>query len=70
MSIETKDLPSAIQAEVARLRKMIAQTKALIPGAAVSWVMYERVIDEAERAVREQDAAAMVRILPKIQAME
>lgn len=63
-------VPEKIQAEVARLRATIAETTALLPNARVSWVFYEAAIAEAERAVRQQDTAAMVRILPELEEME
>lgn len=64
------DISSAIQKEVARLRDTIATTKALLPNSRVSWVFYEMAITEAERAVREQDTVAMIRILPGLKEME
>ena len=64
------DISSEVQKEVARLRETIATTNALLPGAQANWVVYDMAIAAAERAVREQDAPALVRILPVLQEME
>ena len=64
------DISSEVQKEVARLRDTIATTKALIPNSRANFIFYDTVIEEAEKAIREQDAAALVRILPVIQGME
>lgn len=64
-----QDIISTVQAEVARLRDMISTTKALTNGN-VNFIMYEMVIEQAEKAVREGDAVALVRMLPELQKME
>ena len=64
------DLPSEIQKEVARLRDTIATTKALLPNGQGYFGFYELYIDAAEKAVREHDTVAMVRLLPELQEME
>lgn len=64
------DISSEAQKEVARLREMIATTKILLPHGNVNFFFYEVVIEEAERAIREQDAVALCRILPDIRGME
>lgn len=63
-------LPEQIQAEIARLKSTIQTTKELLPGVQVNWASYEKMIAEAGRAVREQDTAAMLRILPELREME
>jgi hypothetical protein len=63
-------LPESVQAEVARLRETMAETKRMLPNARVSWMFYEAAIAEAERAVREQDVVALIRILPELQEMD
>ena len=65
-----KSLPEKIQDEVARLRETIAETKRLLPNGSISWIFYNAAIAEAERAVREQDAVAMIRILQNLKSME
>ncbi|MFU8773574.1 MAG: hypothetical protein ACNA8H_14300 [Anaerolineales bacterium] len=62
-------LPEEVQKEVARLREMIAETKALLPNNQANFIFYEVAIAEAERAIREQDAVALIRILPELQQM-
>jgi hypothetical protein len=64
------EMAKAIQNEVARLRETIAETKRLLPDAETNWFFYDTMIALAERAVREQDAVAMLRILPELQEME
>lgn len=64
------NLPEEIQSHVARLRDTIATTKALLPNNQASFVFYELAIREAERAIREQDTTAMVRLLPQLREME
>ena len=66
----SKDLPSEIQKEVARLRETVAITKALLPNYKANFVFYDLAIAEAERAVREQDTVTMVTILPRLREME
>ena len=68
--MQTESLPQAVQNEVARLRETIAETKRLLPNAKTVWVFYEAAIAKAERAVREQDTVAMLRILPELKEME
>jgi hypothetical protein len=63
------DLSQEVQKEVARIRDMISETKALFPAGNVNFVMYEVAISEAERAVREQDTAALVSVLPELREM-
>jgi hypothetical protein len=64
------DISSAVQKEVARLRDMIATTNALIPNGSASFIFYEMAIAEAERAVREQDAVALIKILSELRDMQ
>jgi hypothetical protein len=59
-----------VQKEVARLRDMIATTKALMPGGNVNFIFYDLAIAEAERAVREQDTIALIKILPELREMQ
>ena len=63
------DISSEVQKEVARIREMISETKALLPNGNVNFIIYEMTIAEAERAVREQDAVALVKMLPELQGM-
>ena len=65
----TKSLPEKIQDHVAELRDTISYAKAACKNVAVNFVMYETLIAEAEKAVREQDTAAMLRLLPELQEM-
>ena len=64
------DISSEVQKEVARLRETIATTKALLPDGKINWFFYDVAISEAERAVREQDTVALLRILPELKEME
>ena len=68
--MQDDSLPQAIQNEVARLRETIAKTKRLLPNANTNWLFYDTIIAMAERAVREQDTVAMLRILPELKEME
>ena len=63
------DISNAVQGEVVRLREMIAFTKAKFPTGKVNFIAYDMIIAEAERAVREQDAVALCRILPELKEM-
>lgn len=63
------DLIEATQIEVARLRDMIATTKALFPKANVNFTFYEVVIKEADLAIREQDATTLCKMLPAMKEM-
>ena len=65
-----KSLPEQIQGEVARLRETIAETKRLLPNGNVNWVFYDAAIAAAEKAVREQDAVAMIELLPHLKTLE
>lgn len=65
-----QDISSAVQNEVGRIREMIATTKALLPNGNVNFSFYELTLAEADRAIREQDAVALVRILPELKAMQ
>ena len=64
------DIITEVQAEVTRLRDMISTTKAYFPNRNMNFVIYEFAISEAESAIREQDAVALIRILPELQKME
>ena len=64
------DISSEVQKEVARIREMIATTRALMPDRQVNFIFYDMVIEKAERAVREQDAVTLCRILPELREME
>jgi parvulin-like peptidyl-prolyl isomerase len=68
--MQAESLPQAIQNEVARVRETVAETKRLLPDADTNWFFYDTMIAMAERAVREQDTVAMLRILPELQEME
>jgi hypothetical protein len=64
-------LPEAIQNEVARLRKTMADVDGdSSRGNPVSWVFYKLAIDAAEKAVREGDAFAQVLLLPQLKEMQ
>lgn len=64
------DLITAVQKEVARLREMMATVKALMPTGRINFYFYDMAIEDAERAIREQDTVAMARILPELKEME
>ena len=64
------DISSEVQKEIARIREMIATTRALMPDRQVNFIFYDMVIEKAERAVREQDAVTLCRILPELREME
>ena len=64
-----KSLPEQIQDEVARLRAIKSETKRLFPVSRISWVFYDDAISRAEMVVREQDAVAMIKILPELKSM-
>ena len=64
------DISSEVQKEVVRLRELIATIKALMPDRRINFICYDLAIDAAEKAVREQDAVALCRILPELREME
>lgn len=63
------DIIQEVQEEVARIRDMISTSKALLPNANVNYAIYEMMIAEAERAVREQDTTALVKLLSELREM-
>ena len=64
------DISSEVQKEVNRIREMIAKTKALLPNGNVNFYFYELIITEAEKAIREQDVVALIRLLPELKSMQ
>jgi hypothetical protein len=64
------DLITEVQKQVARLRNMITETKTLFPNSNINFIMYEIYINEAERAIREQDTVVLIRILQELKEME
>lgn len=65
-----EDISSQVQKEVARLRETITVTKTLLPDARANFFFYDIAIDAAEKAIREQDAVALLRLLPALREME
>ena len=65
----SKSVIEEVQDEVTRVEEIIATSKALMPNANVNFGMYDIVLNEAKRAIREQDVAALVKILPKLKEM-
>ena len=63
------DISTAVQREVTRIRNMITETKALLPNGNANFIIYEITLAEADRAIREQDVVALVRLLPVLQLM-
>lgn len=63
------DISQEVQKEVTRIRDMISTTKALLPSNQGNFAIYEMMIAQAEKAVRDQDTAALVQLLPKLQEM-
>lgn len=66
----SQDISSAVQNEVCRIREMITDTKSLFPTRNINFSFYEMILREADRAVREQDIVALVKILPELQGMD
>jgi len=64
------DISQEVQKEVARIRDTISTTKALLPNGQGNFAIYEIMIAKAEKAVREQDAATLVRLLPELREMQ
>lgn len=65
------DIIQETQKEVARIRDTISTTKALLPQSKeVSFLMYEMMIEKAEKAIREHDTTTMVKLLPELQSLE
>lgn len=62
-------LPQEVQKEVSRVRSMLAETKRLLPNGRGNFIIYETILNEAEKAVRDQDVVALVKILPELQEM-
>ena len=63
------DVSQEVQREITRIRDMIITSKVLLPKANVNFAIYEATIAEARRAIREQDATALVKLLPKLREM-
>ena len=70
MKTEEKDLSSQVQIEVARLRDTISAINALLPNSKHSFIFYDLVIASAKKAIRDQDAVALCRLLPELRSME
>jgi hypothetical protein len=64
------DILTETQKEVARLRDMISTTKALLPNGKGIFVIYEVMIDKAEKAIREHDTTELVKLLPELKEMQ
>ena len=64
------DISHEAQKEVARIRDMISTTKALLPNGKVNFAVYEIIIDQTEKAIREQDVAGLVKLLPKLKEID
>lgn len=64
------DLLSAVQDEFNRIREMITEVKTLLPKRNVSFYFYELILNEADKAIREHDTVALLRLLPELKAME
>ena len=60
------DIITEVQKEVSRIRDMISTTKALLPNGQANFVVYEMMLEQAEKAIREQDAVMLVRLLPEL----
>ena len=60
------DISQEVQKEVTRIKDMISTTKALLPNGRGNFAVYEILIDRAEKAVREQDVATLVKLLPEL----
>ena len=65
----SKSISSMVQIEVARIREMITITQTLLPNDNVNFMMYEMTLDAADRAVREQDVVALIKLLPELHGM-
>jgi len=64
------DISSEVQKQVARIRGMMNTIKVFLPDSNVNFIVYDSVIARAEKAVREQDAVALCRILPILREMD
>ena len=64
------DISQEVQKEVSRIQDMISTTKALLPNGQCNFIFYEMLISQAEKAVREQDAVALVCLLPELRKMQ
>jgi len=60
----------AVQDEVKRIREMITEVKTLMLQSNVNFYFYELVLTEADKAIREHDTVALLRLLPELKAME
>lgn len=65
-----ENISEAVQKEVARIRGTLAETKMLFPNRSVNFIIYEMVLAQADKAVREQDAAILVKLLPQLKEMQ
>jgi len=64
------DLMEAVQQEVTRIRALITTSEALLPQGRGNFAIYEMILKEADRAVREQDAVVLAKMLPELKGME
>lgn len=58
-----------VQNEANRIREMIAETKVLLPIGRANFAVYEATLNEADRAVRERDTVALIRVLSELRNM-
>jgi hypothetical protein len=63
------NISEEVQKEITRIREMITETKTLLPNGQGNFAIYEATVSAAEKAVREQDAVALVKILPELRCM-
>jgi len=60
------DIIEATQVEMARIRDTISTTKALLPDRNVNFICYEMMINEAEKAIREQDTVKLIKLYQEL----
>jgi len=57
-----------VQKETTRIRNMIAETKAGFPNGNFNFCIIEMLLDEADKAITEQDTVKLIKLLPELQA--
>ena len=60
----------AVQKETIRIREMISETKALLPHIKGNFVLYEMLLQQADKAILEQDTVALIKLLPELKKCE
>jgi len=64
------DIAQEVQEQVARIREMMTETTVMFPNRNINFSIYNIILNRAEKAIREQDAVSLVKLLPELQGMD